>query len=114
MTMTLNLYSLSVFLLASLLGLWAHWLKKRARKEVTGKFIDYLIADYPGRSLGTGFVLMGAAFTAVQTGAADAIDMRLIWATLKQGNLYLPTFNALAGAFTLGWAVDSAINKGEK
>ncbi len=110
--MTLNLYSLSVFFVASLLGLWAHWVKKRTRDEVSGKFIDYLFADYPGRSIGTGFVLLGMAFTAVQTGAADAIDMRLIWAMLKIGNLYLPTFNALAGAFALGWTVDSAINKG--
>jgi hypothetical protein len=110
--MTINLYATSIFFLASLLGLIAHWYNKKRRDEISGNLMSYLIADYPGRSLSTITVLICTAFAAVQTGAADSIDIRMIIAQLQNGNLYMPSVNGLIGAFTIGWVLDSSINKG--
>lgn len=110
--MTINLYSMSVFFLASLLGLVTHWYKMSKRGQTVSTLIEYLFSDYPGRSASTVFVLIGVAFGAVQTGAADTIDLRILWGTLMNGELYMPSFNALIGAFTIGWVTDSSVNKG--
>lgn len=61
----------------------------------------------------TVFVIIGAAITAAMTGALDGLDLEVAWAYLRVGNIPMPTAHVLIGAFTLGWAADSGINKGK-
>lgn len=108
----INIGSLLVFILFSLIGAIAHWWKKKERGEIQGNLIAYLFADSPGSTGMTLFVISGAAITAATTGALDGLDVSVTLAALKQWQIPMSTAHALIAAFTLGWAVDSGINKG--
>lgn len=108
----IQLIPLLLFILLGLLGMWAHWLKKSRRGELAGTFRDYMLADYPGRSFSTIAVFAGMAFAAATTGSLDGLDLGQFAALIRQGQVHIPTINALAAGFMLGWMLDSGINKG--
>lgn len=110
--MNININQLVLFIVIGMLGIYAHWYKKTRRDELRGRFIDYLIADYPGRTMSTLAVFLGASFTAASQGAISGLDMQLAVKMLGQGQLYWPTFGVISSAFMLGWTCDSGINKG--
>ena len=109
---TLNIASFLIFTLAGFIGMAAHFAKKKKRGELQGRFVDYLVADYPGRTLSTVAVFLGASFTAATTGMLDGLDIERALDLAQLGQLHIPTINALVGAFMLGWMLDSGINKG--
>lgn len=111
---SINLLSLFVFILFALIGAIAHWFKKKRRGEVQGNLVSYLFADSPGRTGMTIVVIVGMAISAATTGALDGLDVAVAWAYLKVGNMPMPTAHALVAAFTLGWAADSGINRGDQ
>ena len=89
---------LYIFLVVGLVGIVAHFLKRKLEGELAGNFWNYLFGSYTGRTLTALGTFVGSAFTYVYTGAADGI-----------------TWPALIGlAFSTGYMVDSSINKGTK
>lgn len=110
--MTMDIIPLLIFIAVGLLGMWAHWFKKARRNELGGRFIDYLVADYPGNTLATLLVFIGSSVTAASAGMISGLDVGLAIDLVKQGSLHMPTISALAGGFMLGWTLDSGINKG--
>lgn len=108
----LQLVPLLLFIFVGFAGMAVHWLKKHKRGEVIGTFYDYMMADYPGRSISTVTVFVGLAFTAAATGSLDGIDLAQFVAQLGQGGIHMSTINTLTTGFMLGWTLDSGINKG--
>jgi len=94
------------------LGAFAHWFKMKRAKRVMGTFFDYLIADYPGRSVATGFAIVAAAWLSATSGTADLINPQLLWASLVAGVLNIQSVNGVMVAIAVGYALDSGINKG--
>ena len=109
----INLMSFVAVLVLQAIGAAAHWYKMKRAKRVNGTFYDYLVADYPGKSAATGFVLLGAAWLSATSGMADNINPSLVIAMLSSGILHVPTVNGLIAAVTAGYAFDSLLNKGE-
>jgi hypothetical protein len=96
----------------ALIGAFAHWFKMKRAGRVGGTFFDYLVADFPGRSMATGFALVAATWLSVTSGAADLISPVLLWASLKAGVLNIASVNSAVTAIAVGYALDSGINKG--
>jgi hypothetical protein len=84
------------FLIAGIVGMVAHYIKKLATGDVTGSLADYFLRDYPGRSAGAIFGYGMAAATVLATGAIGSMDL---WVAIGSG-------------VTTGWTCDSAFNKG--
>ena len=84
------------FLIAGIVGMLAHYIKKLAAGDVTGSLADYFLRDYPGRSAGAIFGYSMAAATVLATGVIGSMDM---WVAIGSG-------------VTTGWTCDSAFNKG--
>lgn len=110
--MNLNITQLCLFIAIGLIGMWSHWFKKSRRGELHGRFVDYLFADYPGRSMSTLTVLLVASFTAASQGAISGLDIITAIKWLEHGQLYWPTCGVISSAFSIGWMLDSGINKG--
>lgn len=79
-----------------LAGMIAHYLKKWARKEIAGNLVGYLIHDNPRDTLLAVMATAGGIGTAYLMGQFDGV-------TIKQ--IIMP-------AFLIGYAGDSAANKG--
>jgi len=85
-----------LFALMAALGAVLHWVKKAYRGDVSWDFFAYWLADHPGNS---SFAL-GALVTSV-------------WAVIFSDSLAgMQMQMVIAGGFTLGWMLDSGINKG--
>lgn len=84
-----------VFLAAAWLGVFAHWWNKRRLGEVTGNFIDYLIAER-----------RDFAFSAVTVLFIYAAIMGLIMAGLVATAAWP---GALVGGLAVGWVIDSIL-----
>lgn len=84
-----------IFILVSLAGVFAHWLKKWCRDEVQGGFIHWLISE-PKHTLYTFMTLGGALYTLYSTGALIDINRETI-----------------ALVFLTGFSADSTFNKAE-
>jgi len=81
----------AVLLLAAYCGMLGHWFKKAYRKQISSGLIEYL-KTYPQHTLGAIAMVTGGVLTQVATGA-----------TLSEQTIAL--------AFTIGFSLDSAINK---
>lgn len=108
----IKLNALLIFIGFGLLGMVAHYVKKRGRGEVAGSPIDYFLADYPGRTVATITAFLAASLTAATTGAINGLDPSTFFAALRHGGLHVPSMSVMVSAFTLGWMFDSGINKG--
>lgn len=109
---TINLLTLTIFVAAGLAGIWAHWFKKHKRAELLCTFREYLLEDYPGRSMSMIGVFIGMSFAAAASGAINGLDLAIAWSLIKHGTVHVPTVSVISSAFMLGWTLDSAINKG--
>lgn len=94
------------------LGAFVHWYKMKRATRVLGTFFDYLVADYPGRSVATGFAIVAAAWLSATSGTADLINPQLLWESLVAGVLNIQSVNGIVAAIAVGYALDSGINKG--
>jgi hypothetical protein len=110
----INALSFATFLILSFTGAWYHWRKMKNESRVMGTFRDYLFADSPTNSLATGVMLLVAAWTAATSGTADLVNPQLIVTMLMAGKLHIASFNAVGGAFIIGYGFDSLVNKGGK
>ena len=109
-----NVYSFLAVLFFQCVGVYVHWRKMKRGKRATGKFIDYMLADYPGRSVATFVVLLGSAWISASSGTADNINPEVLWALLVNAKLHGASINGIIAALTAGYAIDSIANKGEK
>lgn len=87
-----------VFWITGFVGMYFHYLVKALNKEIRWGFIKYLFGNYGGRTLTSLVTFMGSGVTYVFSGSVES----LAWPTL------------LSLALTTGYAIDSAINKGDK
>lgn len=110
--MELNILALIIFIFFGLIGMVAHWFKKRKRGEVQGNLIAYLFADYPGRSFSTLATFLTISYGAAASGAIDGLNIPHFVEMLSQGKLDTSTIGVIGSAFMLGWTLDSGINKG--
>lgn len=110
----INIYSFLAVLFFQCVGAFSHWFKMKKTSRAQGTFIDYMIADYPGRSVATGAVFVVAAWMSAISGAADNINPELMWALLSKGILHAPSINGIIAAITAGYALDSMANKAQK
>lgn len=104
--------SFLMVLVMAYLGAFAHWYKMKRATRVLGSFFDYLIADYPGRSMATGLAIVAAAWLSATSGTADLINPQLLWESLIAGVLNIQSVNGIVAAIAVGYALDSGINKG--
>jgi len=112
MVMTeINLYTFISVLSVSYLGAYAHWRKMKRQGRVAGSFWDYLVADSPAHSMGTGAAILGATWLQVTSGLGDNLNPELVLALLVAGKLHVPTIAALATSFLSGYGLDSQFNK---
>ena len=109
-----NITSLVSVFLFQLFGVWYHWHVMCKQNRVSGSFWSYIVADYPGKSVATLFVVAGSAYLQCVSGQADNINPQLLWSTLSQGVLGAAPIGAIVTSVTSGYALDSVINKGSK
>ncbi len=109
-----NLWSFLAYLALMLAGCWYHWHKMVKEGRVAGTFKDYLLADYPGRSVATILLVIGAAWTSASAGLADNINPELLWGMLMAAKLSVAPINACFSALISGYGIDSLANKGGK
>ena len=107
----INLYSFLAVLAVSYLGAYAHWRKMKRQGRVRGSFWDYLVADSPVHSMGTGAAILGATWLNVTSGLGDNLNPELVWSLLASGKLHVPTIAALATSFLSGYGLDSQFNR---
>lgn len=93
-----HLHELAAFIAVGIVGAFAHWFKKWLLDEITGSLVDYLFRDHPKNTGLAMFTLVGLACAAWLAGQLDTLDVRAL----------------IALAFTTGFTVDSAVNKGAK
>lgn len=110
--MELNILALLIFIASGMIGMIAHWYKKKRRGEVNGNLISYMLADYPGRSFTTLTTFLTIAYGAAASGAIDGLNLPHFVELLSNGKLDTGTVGVIASAFMLGWTLDSAVNKG--
>ena len=79
----------------AVLGAVLHWAKKAYRGEVTTNPMDYWLADHPGSSAGSIGALVVAVWGVIFSSSLTGMQMHMI----------------VASGFTLGWMLDSGINK---
>lgn len=108
----INIFSFLAVLSLQSVGVFAHWYKMKRNKRAMGTFYDYMISDYPGRSAATVFVLIGAAWLSVTSGAADLINPELVFTMLSKGILHVASVNGMVSAAVAGYTLDSVVNKG--
>lgn len=109
----LNLWSFVTVFVLQCIGAYLHWRFMVKQGRVNGTFFkDYLFADYPGRSVATIGLLLGASWAMAAAGAADNLNPELIWTMLLQGKINVAGVSAAIGAVGTGYAFDSRINKG--
>ena len=109
----INLWSFIAVLAVSYLGAYAHWRKMKKQGRVAGTFWDYLAADNPAHSAGTGVAILGTTWLNVTSGLGDNLNPELVVALLAAGKLHVPTIAALATSFLSGYGLDSQFNKSE-
>lgn len=85
-----------VFLACAWLGIFAHWANSRRKGTLSLSLASYLLQNYKGRSIATIAVIYGAVMMLLMTGVAKEAA--------------LP--GAAIGGVTVGWVIDSLINKG--
>lgn len=76
-----------------ILGAVLHWVQKAKKGEATWNVWDYWVAESPGYTMGTFGALVGAIWVVVGTDALAGMNWQMI----------------VASAFTLGFAIDSAV-----
>ncbi len=86
-----------VYILAGFVGIYSHYVKKWLEDEVKGGFGKYLFGDHPKHTIATVLTFIGSGVTYVFMGTEVAN-----WPSL------------LTLSFTMGYSLDSAINKGGK
>lgn len=82
-------------LVAGLIGMVSHYLKKWLRKEIEGSLVDYLLRDHVRETALALMTFLGAAATAIASAQFTGMTAMQI---------------AMA-SFLLGYASDSAMNK---
>jgi hypothetical protein len=85
-----------VFALCAAGGAILHWAKKAARGEITWNPVDYWLVDNRLHSAGALGALVLAVWGIVFSGSLSGMQAHMI----------------VAGGFTLGYTLDSGINKG--
>ena len=106
----INLLSFLAVLSFQIAGAFFHWLKMKRVDRVMGTFVDYLIADAPGRSVATGAALFAAAWVSATSGAADNINPEVLWGLLASMKLHVASINGILAAITSGYFFDSVLN----
>lgn len=93
----LQAQQLLVFLGMGFLGIYSHYFKKEFVGELSGGFYNYLVGDHPRQTLITLTSFLGSAIAYVFSGSMEGAE-----------------WSALVGlAFTTGYSLDSALNKGK-
>ncbi|RCS59708.1 hypothetical protein [Parvibium lacunae] len=87
--------NLIIFTVAGMVGMLAHFYKKKMRGEIAGNLADYLVRDHADATLLMLLTFAGTAAT--------------MWLT---GQLVMSDGALIALAFNSGWAIDSGVNKG--
>lgn len=84
------------FAVMAVLGAALHWAKKAYRNEVSWNPIDYWFADNPMHSAGAAGALVVAVWAIVFSDSLAGMQWHML----------------VASGFTLGWMLDSGVNKG--
>ena len=108
----ISIASFLAFLLLSIIGAYWHYRKVCKAGRHMGSLWDYLVSDYPGRSISVGVALIGTSWITATSGTADFINPELVWATLTAGKLHIPSITVAYLAIQSGYTWDSQINKG--
>lgn len=113
----INIWSLLVVFLLQCFGAYGHWRVMLKEGRVNGNFfIDYLFADYPGKTMFTIFLLAANSWLAALSGAADYLNPQLLLALIQNGvidaKLAAAITGGVAGAYYAGYGFDSNFNKG--
>jgi hypothetical protein len=85
----------TVILLAGAVG---HYVKKRARDETAAGFIEYFTNDHPAHSAGLGAAVLLAGWAFWSSDVLMGATATLV----------------IASAWTIGWGLDSLVNKAAK
>ena len=85
----------AVFAATATLGALLHWAKKAYRGETSWNPLDYWLADHPGNSAGAIGALVVAVWGVIFSDSLTGMQLHMV----------------VAGGFTLGWMLDSGINK---
>lgn len=87
-----------LFAVMAVLGAFLHWAKKAYRGETSWNPLDYWLAEYPGNSAGSIGALVAAVWAVIFSDSLVGMKLHMV----------------IASAFTLGWMLDSGINKAGK
>ena len=113
----LNIWSLAMVFILQCLGAFEHWRLMKSEGRVTGSFTGYLTGQYPGHSFSTVLALMGTAWMAAVSGAADYLNPELLFALFTNGEISINLATAITGAVVtsvgVGYAFDSRFNKAD-
>ena len=99
-------------ILFAYLGAYIHWRMMKRDKRVQGTFWDYLVADYPGKSITTGVAILGSGWISVTSGASALINPAVLWVALSNGTIPIQSINGIVSAVAIGYMLDSGLNKG--
>lgn len=94
------------------IGAFYHWFMMKKDKRAQGTFWDYLVADYPGRSIATGAAIIFTSWMSVTSGASVLIHPDILWIKLSNGLIDVASVNGIVSAIAIGYMLDSGINKG--
>ena len=110
-----NVFSFLFVLILMMIGAVGHWVHKKLRKEVQGTLLDYIFADYPGRSASVLGVFLVSSATVGATTVSAIVDPFMLWDQLVTTRS-IPSICAagIGAALTHGWSFNSGINKGAK
>jgi len=103
-----------IIVLPGFIGMYAHWFIARKKGHVTGRFIDYLIADNP-QGTGITIALFFSALGGLNwLGLFDQVSTEYIVTAAKNLCIYKPALLAIITSFTIGFTFDSSLNNGAK
>lgn len=109
---SIDILSFVTFFILMLVGAYLHYIKLCKQGRHFGGLVDYLVADYPGRTVSVGIALLTASWAACTAGVADAINPELVWTMLMAGKIHIPSVTIAVGAVVAGAGFDSQLNKG--
>ena len=89
---------LGVYLIVGFIGIFFHYFKQWMTNSINGNFWTYLIGDCPRHTAAMIMTFVGSGIAYVYSGALDSSS----WLAI------------LGVAFSTGYSVDSAVNKGSK
>lgn len=110
--MNISIGSFLMYFALTVLGAYRHYLVVCKSGRHMGSLWDYLVSDYPGKSMKVGVALLGYSLAMAASGTADFINPELVWETLKAGQIPLASIPLATLAIQSGYHFDSEFNKG--